>query len=108
MSHKWRARGLKRGIGLRPRGLALSVLLAAMAGTANAQTPSEDVAAQIRQQGYACNQPVTAHRDVGRSRPDSAVWVLACRDAAYRVRLSPDMAARVTRLKPHRSRRTPS
>jgi len=89
-------------------GLALSVLLAAMAGAAHAQTPSEDVAAQIRQQGYTCDQPVTAHRDVRRSKPDSAVWVLACRDALYRVRLSPDMSARVTKLKPHRTRRTPS
>jgi hypothetical protein len=37
----------------------------------NAQTPADDVAAQIRRQGYRCDQPVAAYRDLKRSKPDS-------------------------------------
>ena len=55
----------------------------------NAQTPADDVSAQIRSQGYRCDQPVTAKRNVRRSKPDSAVWIL----------LDPTMAAHVTKLK---------
>jgi hypothetical protein len=85
---------------LRAGCLALAVPLIGIPDIANArQTPSDDVAAQIRLQGYPCDQPVTAHRDVGVSRPDSAVWILKCRNALYRVRLDPGMAARVTKLK---------
>jgi hypothetical protein len=40
-----------------------------------------------------------ANKDVRRSRPDEAAWVLRCKDATYRLRLVPDMAARVQRLK---------
>ena len=73
--------------------------LIGMSYTCNAQTPADDVAAQIRSQGYRCDQPVTAKRDVRRSKPDSAVWVLNCRNATFRVRLDPNTAARVTKLK---------
>jgi hypothetical protein len=56
------------------------------------------VAAQLRSQGYACQAPVAATRDWQASKPLSTVWVLRCRNASYRVRLVPDMAAQVTRL----------
>jgi len=84
------------------RFAGIVVVLAALTGTTApmlAQTSADDVAAQIRTQGYRCDAPVTAVRDVGRSRPDSAVWILTCGNARYRVRLVPDMAARVTKLK---------
>lgn len=64
-----------------------------------AQTPANDVAAQVRSQGYECDEPITATRDARRSRRDSAVWILKCSNGAYRVRLDPDMSARVTKLK---------
>jgi hypothetical protein len=79
--------------------LLLTSVLIGVSYTCNAQTPADDVAAQIRSQGYRCDQPVTAKRDRGRSKPDSAVWVLNCRNAAFRVRLDPNLAARVTKLK---------
>lgn len=66
---------------------------------ANAQTPAETIAAQIREQGYRCHEPVGAKRDAKLSKPDEAVWVLKCSNAIYRVRLDPDMAAHVTKLK---------
>jgi len=71
----------------------------AMPRLAFAQTGADDVAAQVRSQGHRCKPPVTAKRNVRRSRPDSAVWILHCQNARYRVRLDPDMAARIVRLR---------
>lgn len=83
----------------------LSVLAAVIfAGSAPlaAQTTDDDpkniVAAQIRAQGYKCEDPQSATQDMQASRPDEAVWVLQCEDARYRVRLDPDMAAKVERV----------
>ena len=42
--------------------------------------------------------PVSAERDAALSRPDEAVWILKCQNASYRVRLIPDLAARVEPL----------
>ena len=66
---------------------------------ASAQTPQGTIAAQIREQGYRCYKPLSARRDAKLSKPDEAVWVLKCSNAVYRVRLDPDMAAHVTKLK---------
>jgi hypothetical protein len=75
--------------------------VALLAGTYSscAQTPADDVAAQVRSQGFDCDQPVTVTQDVKLSRPDSPLWTLRCRNAVYRVRLVPDMAARITKLR---------
>lgn len=62
------------------------------------ETPPDILAAQIRSQGYACEKPLSASRDAERSKPDQAVWVLKCEDIAYRMRLTPGMAAKVERL----------
>ncbi len=56
------------------------------------------LAAQLRDQGYACDQPQGAERDVQASTPNEAVWVVQCENAKYRMRLNPDMAAKVERL----------
>jgi len=79
--------------------MAVSTAFSGMAQLSYAQTPAADVAAQVRSQGYECDRPITATRDVRLSRRDSAVWILRCSNGAYRVRLDPDMAARITRLK---------
>ena len=60
------------------------------------EMPPEIIAAQIRDQGYACDKAVSAKRDG--ERLDDAVWILKCQNATYRVRLVPDMAAHVERL----------
>ena len=62
------------------------------------EEPKDTIAAQIRTQGFACDKPRSAVRDAKRSKPDEAVWVLKCSNAAYRIRLIPDMAAKVERL----------
>jgi hypothetical protein len=56
------------------------------------------LAAQIRMQSFICDKPLGAVRDAKRSRPDRAVWVLKCSNAAYRITRAPDMAAKVQPL----------
>lgn len=56
------------------------------------ESPKDIVAAHLRLQGYKCDAPKSARRDIQGSRPDEAVWLITCEDARYRVRLVPDMA----------------
>ena len=84
--------------------LCWSVAAALMASVwpAAAQTQPDEAAAgelvavQVRQQGLACAEPVTAKRDP--SVDGNAVWTLTCADARYRVRLVPDQAAAIEKL----------
>ena len=59
---------------------------------------AEILAVQIRDQGYACEKALSAERDPKFSKPGEDAWVLKCDNANYRVRLVPDMAAKVERL----------
>jgi hypothetical protein len=63
------------------------------------EVPAEIIAAHIRQQGYACEKALSAQRDQKESKPDEPLWTLRCSNASYRVRLIPDMAARVEEVK---------
>ena len=80
--------------------------LAVLSGSAIAQTNDSNteseaadlVATQIREQGYDCKNPTSAKRDQKASEPDETVWILTCKDASYRVRLVPDMAADVEKI----------
>ena len=60
------------------------------------EMPAEIIAVQIRDQGYACDQALSAKRE--HPELDDAVWILKCDNASYRVRLIPDMAAKVENL----------
>jgi hypothetical protein len=88
------------------RCVLASALLATIVGAATAQTVSggsdaaatDIVATQIREQGYDCKEPVSAKPDQDASKPDEEAWVLTCKNAAYRVRLVPDMAAEVEQI----------
>lgn len=62
------------------------------------ETPPDTLATQLRLQGHRCDEPVTAKRDAQLSKPDETVWNLRCGNAAYRMRLTPDMVARVEKL----------
>ena len=59
------------------------------------QIAKDDIAAQIRIQGFACDQALRAVKDKRRSKPDHDVWVLKCSNATYRFSRYPDMAAKV-------------
>jgi hypothetical protein len=88
---------------MRPSLIVNLALTLAAAGSfaltaAAQQTPKEDIAAQIRDQGYQCDEPQSAKRDEKASKPDEEVWILTCEGATYRVRLDPDMAAKVERI----------
>jgi hypothetical protein len=50
-------------------------------------------------QGYGCEKALDATRDNKASAPNETVWTLRCSDASYRVRLVPDMAAKVELIK---------
>jgi hypothetical protein len=77
----------------------LAVIFCGPPMTAIAQeSPKDIIAAHLRLQGYKCDAPRSAKRDVRASRPDEAVWLVSCEDARYRVRLVPDMAAIVEPL----------
>ncbi len=60
--------------------------------------PSGIVAAQVRKQGFTCENPVSAKRDAEQSKPHKTIWLLQCKTERYRVRLVPKMAAKVERL----------
>ncbi|MGB6351077.1 MAG: hypothetical protein WBG10_13720 [Pseudolabrys sp.] len=79
----------------------LSVIVSLTAGHgASAQETAKDLLAiQIRAQGYTCDKPVSAMRNNKLSKADVSVWVLRCEHRSYRMRLAPDMAARVKELK---------
>jgi hypothetical protein len=78
--------------------LTVALLISGSRDAAAQATPPETLAAQLRLQGYRCDEPVTAQRDAQLSQPDEIVWNLRCGNASYRMRLTPDMAARVEKL----------
>jgi hypothetical protein len=78
---------------------ALAALTGAGVFTASAQEDATNIVAdQIRAQGYKCDSPQSAKQDTQASKPDEAVWILQCESGSYRVRLIPDMAAKVEQL----------
>ena len=75
---------------------AMSLQLAFFPAQAADEMPAEIIAVQIREQGYACDKALSARRE--HPELDDAVWILKCDNASYRVRLIPDMAAKVERV----------
>jgi hypothetical protein len=86
--------------------LCLGLLTAALAAGASsgiAADPGEMskdiIAVQVRKQGHTCDNPKSAQRDEKSSHPNETAWVLECGNATYRVRLTPDMGARIEKVK---------
>lgn len=89
---------------MRPRHMFAFAIVAAFSVTADvplaiAQSPQDDLAAQVRIQGFVCDRAQGAIRDKKRSKPDYAVWVLKCSNAVYRVSRAPDMLAKIQVLR---------
>ena len=77
---------------------AAFAILAPANGAFAQETAKGLLAIQVRSQGQVCDNPISAVRDKKQSGPDVSVWVLRCENNSYRVRLAPDMAARIQRL----------
>ena len=77
--------------------LQVAISVAAVSGV-SAKEAARDLLATLRDQGYRCTKPISAQRDLARSKPDEAVWVLRCENDTYRIRFFSGMAARVERL----------
>jgi hypothetical protein len=77
---------------------AVIATLAPTNGAFAQETAKGLLAVQVRSQGQVCDNPISATRDKKQSGPDVSVWVLRCEKNSYRVRLAPDMAARIQRL----------
>ncbi len=87
-------------------GLIVAALLslggfAAYVSGAQAQLEmtKEILAVQLRKQGFDCTTPMSAEREEAQSAPNETVWILKCDNASYRMRLVPDMAAAIEKLK---------
>jgi hypothetical protein len=78
---------------------AVTGVLAPSLAKAAQETVQGMLAAQIRTQGFACDNPLGAKNDAKRSKPDHAVWILRCSNATYRVSRAPDIAAKVEPLR---------
>jgi hypothetical protein len=78
--------------------LILNAAGTSAADDAQSETPANIIAAQIRKQGYVCNNPQPAVRDPQLSKPDLPVWILTCENATYRVRLVGNLTDRVEKL----------
>ena len=89
MDRDWRWAGAPAG---------LLVLCLSSPVIAEDADPKDDIATQVRAQGFPCDQPQSAERDAEASKPDEAVWLLRCEGASYRVRFIPDMAAQIERI----------
>jgi hypothetical protein len=79
-----------------PSLLALQLML--LPAHAAEEMSAEIIAVQVRDQGYACDKALSAERDESFSKPGEAAWILKCDNATYRVRLVPDLAAKIERL----------
>ena len=93
----WRFRGTRSVIGRTLSAIATVGSFATLT-PAFAEDPKNIIAAQLRDQGYQCDQPQSAVHDLEASKPDEAVWVLQCENAKYRLRLVPNLAAKVERI----------
>lgn len=76
-------------------GAAASSALAAENGL---EPPMDLLAAQLREQGFACDHPESAQFDADASKPNAKVWVVACKGAHYRMTVVPDVAAKIEKL----------
>lgn len=84
-----------------PRLAAIAILAAIplVGSPAPAQEKTEDIiATQLRDQGYACENPRDAQRDATDSRPDEQAWTIQCDGQKYRIRFVPDMAAQIEKI----------
>src|SRR4051794_27943714 len=81
-----RMEGAMAGVWMR---LAAAGMVLASGGSVwaqDAQTPVDDIAVQLRSQGYACENPRDAAPDPSATKADERAWTIQCDGQKYRVR----------------------
>ena len=79
--------------------VAVPFLLVPLANDAQRKKRQKVCSRSRRGRKVIVDKPISAKRDAKRAQPDAAFWVLRCERNSYTMRLSPDMAARIQRLK---------
>lgn len=74
-------------------------LICLHAGAQDLRRELEIVAAQVRKQGFSCQNPNAVESIESDSTPHQRVYVLKCEGMVYRVHLVPDRAAKVHEIK---------
>jgi hypothetical protein len=75
--------------------VAMAQFYAAVTSATESETAPEIIAAQLHRQGVVCT-PQEVVRDAQSSAAHETVWTVRCNEASYRVRLIPDLGARLT------------
>jgi len=83
---------------VRAAAAAAASLICLYAGTQDGNRDLDIIASQIRRQGFVCNNPSAAEL-IDRGTPHQKVYLLKCEGVIYRVRLTPDLAGKVTEIK---------
>lgn len=47
------------------------------------------ISSVVRREGYKCEKPIKATKDVEDSVPEEMAWILKCKNATYKVQLLP-------------------
>src|SRR4051812_29178317 len=71
---------------------------AAITAAQDEATAMRIVADQVRSQGLACANAISAELVAAESAPDKPVYLLKCDTATYRVQVIPDQAAKVSKV----------
>jgi hypothetical protein len=79
-------------------GLPAATALSNFNAYAAEETSADILAARVREEGHTCDKAQSAERDRGQSEPNETVWILKCENDVYKVRLVPDMGAKIERL----------
>lgn len=53
------------------------------------------ISSVVRREGYKCDRPIKATKDLPDSLPDEMAWFLKCKNATYKVRLFPHYLSEV-------------
>ena len=68
---------------------ALLCLLAAPCLAEDSESPETIVSSVVRREGYKCEKPIKATKDIEDSVPEEMAWILKCKNATYKVQLLP-------------------
>lgn len=70
-------------------------LLLCAPGAAAQESPTDVVAAAVREKGYECDDPRGLEADPNDTAPDEEAWIIHCENGAYRVKFVGDRGADV-------------